>query len=137
MIVLSMENKTPIYKYKILVLDTIFKEIDPWRTEMVPEGSLIKNNKGMTIAKFISKKISLAELSGQNDRGQRVVTIDPLKRDMDVRIEILVKEIDGEYYFQDLSKVKANQSVFIPWNEGDLNHFIRSIVEVKDVSNKL
>ena len=77
----------------------------------------------------------MAEVSGETDTGRIVAMVDPLKRDMEATIEILVKEIEGEYYFQDLSKVKVNQSVFIPWNEGDLNHSIRSIVEVKDVGN--
>lgn len=123
---INEQKPKPSYK-KVRVL-TRFKEIEPVMESWMQPGNEVKNNKGEIIARLIDKTTTIARKEVNTALGSIVVGTNPIKRDVDVLVELLVKEIDDQYYFTDTYKIKPNEQVFIPWSTGHLTHFIISVV---------
>ncbi|OGG16559.1 hypothetical protein A3D78_02700 [Candidatus Gottesmanbacteria bacterium RIFCSPHIGHO2_02_FULL_39_14] len=123
----TLDEQRPISSYKKVRILTRFKEIEPFKESWIKIGNEVKNSKGETIAKVIDKTTTLATKEVNTASGNIVVGTNPIKRDVDVLVELLVKELDGIYYFTDTYKIKPNEQVFIPWPTGHLTHYILSV----------
>ena len=123
----SLDEVSPQPNYKKVQAVTRFKEIEPFMDEWIREGNEVKNNKGETIARVVRKTSSVARREVHTAAGSIVVGTNPIKRDVDVTLELLVKELEGQLYFTDTYKIKPNESVFIPWPSGQLSHYIISV----------
>lgn len=123
------EKKPDIKKRRVRVM-TIFKEVEPYLESWIKVGNEVKNNKGEIIAKVVEKTTNQTRKEVHTASGQIVAATNPLKKEVYVALEILVKEEDGQLYFTDTFKVKPNEQIFVPWPSGKLYHYIISVEPV-------
>lgn len=134
--IIFMDTKPPSYKYKKITFLSKFRAMEPSITDKLNVGSVIVNNKGIEIAKILDKKVSDAEVRVDTASGITSVSYNPIRKDMLVSVVILAKEIGGSYYFGDTQAVKTNDTIFLPWKEENLSHWIISIDDIKDFNPK-
>jgi len=123
----------PIYKYKKLLLTVKGKQTESWITDSLNISDTMTNNKGQILAKVLEKKVTLAEVRVDTASGLAVVSYDKTKRDIEAKLEILTKEINGEYYFIDKQKIKVDEAVTFYFKGITIYPKIISIDKVEDV----
>ncbi len=120
----------PNFPKEKLILKLKQKQIESWIADKIKIGSEIKNNKEETIVKVVDKKESLATPIGINYEsrsGRLLYSNEADRKDVELTIEILAENINGEYYFQKIRKIKTNESLYLPFNEVSIDFPIISI----------
>lgn len=120
---------SPQYETKKLVVTLKGKQIEPWIADNIRIGTTLVDNKGLILAEVLDKKVTLAEVRSDTAAGQALVTYDRLKRDLEVKVEILANKIDKTYYFAEFQKVKIDENLYLPFKEVSLSYPIISISE--------
>ena len=126
-LITDISKTRPQVKTRKIFLDTYVKELEPWQSGLLMNGSEIKNNKNEVLAKIIDIKIDFARVIGENDYGQTFETVNRLKREVKVKVELSVSEKYGNYYFFGINKISPNQEINFSWNDGEYLHQIVSV----------
>ena len=74
-----------------LVIEGIWLNTFPWNAEAIPVGGEMKDGMGNVVAKILDKQIYLSDMVVTSDDGRVLLRKNPLKRDVAIRAEILVK----------------------------------------------
>lgn len=117
-------NEKPKYEYKKLLVKLKGLKEDWWIGDAIKIGSVIKDNKEEEIVRVTSSKVSPA--------GGSLLNIDPNKSDVEVTVELKVKEVDNNYFYAETQKVKVDENLFLPFKEVSLNLPITSVREVAE-----
>lgn len=127
----------PQFEYKKFILTVLGRKVDPEFAENTLVGSTMVNNKGIVLAKVLDKKVTLAEVRVDTDKGQAVVSYDRTKRDIVLTVEVLVKKVSDTYYFLEYMKIKRDEDIDLFLKESSLWGLrILSIKEVPENTSK-
>jgi hypothetical protein len=127
--IIYVGNKPQDVKIKKLIVKAKAKYIDFWITDGINIGDSIIDNNNVRIAKIIDKTVNFAEARSDTSNGQARVTYDTIKRDLDLKIEITVKNIKEINYFMETQKVKINEWLNFPFPSELINAVITEIKE--------
>jgi len=110
-LILNLEN---VQKEEIteLIIEGIWLNNFPWNAEAIPIGGEMKDGMGNVVAKILDKQISLADMVVTTDDGRVFVRKNPLKRDVSIKAQILVKKQGDNFYFREDQKVKIGENLF-------------------------
>ena len=85
----------------------------PWVADAIVVGDVMKNNKGVTIAEIVDKKVENAEIITTDWRGEPLYKRDPLQKDITLTIKMRVLK-DGNFeYFNFNQNIQTDQRVKI------------------------
>ncbi|MBP9814112.1 hypothetical protein KBC80_02860 [Candidatus Woesebacteria bacterium] len=85
----------------------------PWVADAITVGDVMKNNKGVTIAEIVDKKVENAEIITTDWRGEPLHKRDPLQKDITLAIKMRVLK-DGNFeYFNFNQNIQTDQRVKI------------------------
>lgn len=134
-LVTFMEGMPDERKTKELIIEGIWLNTFPWHAEAIPIGGEMKDGAGRVVAKILDKEISLADMVVTTDDGRVFVRKNPLKRNVRIKAEILVKKRGDIFYFREDQKVKIGENLFIHLPEVDVEYI--SIKKIFDKDGKL
>lgn len=132
--ILSIGDRLPNYKFAEITFESTFKGLIPVTADNLQAGEYLTDQKGKILARVLDKKISPAEVRADTSAGEAKVSYDNTKRDMVITATVLVKEIEGNYYFEETQIVRQNESINIPWKSGVLGHWITKILKIREIS---
>ncbi len=115
-----------------LIIEGIWLNTFPWNAEAIPIGGEMKDGMGNVVTKILDKQISLADMVVTTDDGQVFVRKNPLKRDVSIKAQILVKKQGENFYFREDQKVKIGENLFLHFPGVDLEWL--SIKKIFDIS---
>lgn len=114
-----------------LIIEGIWLNTFPWNAEAIPVGGEMKDGMGNIVAKILDKQIFLADITVKTDDGRVLARKDPLKRDVFVKAQILVKKQGENFYFREDQKVKIGENLFLHFPEVDVEWLaIKKIVDI-------
>jgi hypothetical protein len=106
--------------------------IYPWQAENFKIGQKMRTDENTIVAELIDKEIVLAEITVTTDLGQVFARLNPLKRDLTLRVKVKTIKIGEQEYFAFLQPIKENNTIYIPFEDIDLeNANIISIEEIE------
>lgn len=117
-----------------LIIEGVWLDIFPWSAEAIKVGGKMKDGTGETVAEILEKRVELAEKTIETWQGNLVVSRDPLKRDIYLKIKLLVRKQGDNYYFREDQKVKVGENLFIHLPEIDVEWV--SVLKVFDKEGK-
>ncbi len=123
----------PVYKYKKIILSLKGRSWESWVVDSIKEGSEIKDSKGKTIAKIIDLKSGPAEVRSDSSLGQAKVSYDQTRKDFTIKAEMIVRDDNGIYYFEEFQKVKVAEGLYLTFAQNSLSPQISSIESVTDL----
>lgn len=121
-------------KIKEIVINGVRSDTFPWIAEAIQIGGKMRNEPENVIAEILEKRIELAKKTVKTWDGRLVVGRDPLKRDVYLKIKLLVKEKDENLYLYEDQKIKIGENIFIQLPEVDIG--LISITDIFDSDNK-
>jgi len=131
--VIYVGKEPPKYKHAKVSVNLRQKGILPEDAEAIKVNDQMTNNKGEILAKIIDKKVNFAEVRVDTESGLVLVSFDRTKRDVFLAVELRVKEVDNAYIFQEFQKVKANETITLPFKYITLYKYdITSVSEAKE-----
>lgn len=89
--------------------------ISPWYAENVKIGDVMRDSDGKTLAEIIDKKVSLADMTTADFRGNTYARKDPLKRDVEIKVRLRLTRSEGIDYFSYFLPIKKNFFISIPF----------------------
>jgi hypothetical protein len=128
-LVVYVEGVPDKRKWEERIVEARVTTIYPWEAEAIQIGSKMKDGAGRIIAEVLEKKVEAAReiivTSGlHTDEGERdrvtIVTTNPLKKDVTLKLKLLVSEAGGNWYFLDTQKAKVGEALWISLPEIDL-----------------
>lgn len=96
-----------------VIVEGVWLNNYPWNAEAIPIGGKMEDGMGNVVAEILGKEIRLAERTVETDWGGLVVSYDPLKRDIYLKVKLKVRESEGNLYFLYDKKVKIGENLFI------------------------
>jgi len=94
-------------------VETLWLMLPSWLPEAISVGDQMKDNNGKVVAEVLEKEVNLAETTTVNDRGEILIKIDPLNRDVILKLRILAKRKEDIYYFREVQVVKVGNALWI------------------------
>jgi len=120
-------SEIPVVNNRKLKIVVKGKQQETWLADKLNIGDEIKSSQGMVVGKITDKKSFPAEIRVDTASGQAVVSYDNTKRDIEITVELLCREIDKICYFMQDQKIKVNEGVYLPFNSVSINFPIISI----------
>lgn len=121
-------------KMKEVVIEGVWLNSYPWNAEAIPIGGKMEDGMGNVVAEVLDKKIELAERTVETDWGGLVVSRDPLRRDIYLKVKLKVRKRGDNLYFLYDKKVKVGENLFIQLSGVDIKWLaIRKIYDEKGV----
>lgn len=88
--------------------------VHPWRADAIHVGDTMKDDKGNTVAEILEKSVTLAETTTTTYLGETRATVDPLRRDVLMKIRLKTLNVEGVNYFTFYQVVKVGMGLYIP-----------------------
>lgn len=123
----------PDYKYKKIILSMKGRSWESWVVDSIKEGNEIKDSKGKTIVKITNVKSGPAEVRSDSSLGQAKVSYDQTRKDFTIKVELVARDDNGTYYFEEGQKVKVAESLYLTFAQNNLSPQISSIDSVLDL----
>lgn len=130
--VFDVSLEKPVRIIKTVRIQVKGRDFEPAVADAIRIGSEIKNSKGEILARVVDKKVTPAEVRVDTASGQAMTSYDQRKRDIEATVDVIVKDINGLYFFMETQKVKVYENIFLPFPEiGNLTLPIMRIVSEK------
>lgn len=100
-------------KMKEVIIEGVWLNNYPWNAEAIPIGGKMEDGMGNVVAEILEKRIELAEKTVETAWGGLVVSRDPLKRDIYLKVKLKVRESGDNLYFLYDKKIKVGENLFI------------------------
>jgi hypothetical protein len=115
--VMSIEGiSKPIEKH---VKTVTLKEysVYPWLADAVKVGTKMVDSDGAVLAEVLEKETVLAEHTTEDWQGGTHATVDPLRRDVTIRVKMQTYYSDGREYFSFFQPLKIGFNLWVPFEE--------------------
>lgn len=100
-------------KMREIVVEGVWLNSYPWNAEGIPIGGKMEDGMGNIMAEVLEKRIELAEKTVETAWGGLVVSRDPLRRDIYLKVKLKARESGDNLYFLYDKKVKIGENLFI------------------------
>jgi len=130
-LVLNIEGINEKKEMAELIIEGVWLNTFPWNAEAIPVSGEMEDGMGNVVAKILDKQIFLADMVITTDDGRVLVRKNPLRRDVAIRVKILVKKQGGIFYFREDQKVKIGENLFFHLPEVDVEW-----VSIKSIFDK-
>lgn len=122
------KNETKDWVYKKVKVKLY--ERRPWLAESIEVGDkVVDKTNGEIQSEILLKKVELSEVSIPTSRGL-VLARDPVLRDVEIDLRLLVNERVGVFYFANYQPVKIGNKLYIPME--DYNLYEAEVMSVED-----
>jgi hypothetical protein len=102
-------------------------DIYPWHEEQIVVGNKMVDSNGVVLAEIVGKETRLAETITTDDQGRIHLARNPLRRDVDVKIKVKGKRLEGIDYFADFQPLKVGFYVFFPFDTVNVDGAIAQV----------
>jgi len=102
----------------------------PWEADAIQVGGQMRDGRGRVVAEVLEKKVELAkEVTMTTKYGESVAIImtNPLRRDLTLKVKLLMSEQSGSWYFLKNQKIKVGGDIIISLSEIDISGNISRI----------
>ena len=110
---------------KLIALE--WRRIEPWRADAIQVGDTMKDSNGKIIAEVLEKKAQVAEESTTDYLGNILVSPNPLRRDVFLKMKIQTTESEGRFFFSFYQKLETGLELFIPLSKTSLHAVVTSV----------
>lgn len=83
----------------------------PWYTDSIKIGSTETDSNNKKIAEVIDKVVTPAQVAGETSSGQRVLTTDPQKVDMTLKVKVTAQQFGHRYVFRKNSTLLIGERI--------------------------
>lgn len=90
--------------------------VEPFITEAIKVGDTVKDLNDEVIVTVLEKQVTPAKRVSVDASGRALLVQDPIKKDLYLKLKLMVKEVSGEYYLFDDIKVTVSRRVPIHFN---------------------
>lgn len=126
-------KELPNLKSVVLRVNLKGRLIEPEAVEAIKMGDTIKNSKNNPIAKIVSKNDSTADLRIDSPLNISAMSTERSKRDVNIVLDLVVKNIDSSYFFIDNQRIRPSETFFISFPNVTLaNYQITKVELLKD-----
>lgn len=101
----------------------------PWEAEAISVGSVATDGINQ-IAQITNKKIDLAEMTVVTDKGEVFARVNPLKRDITLKLLVKAVKVDDQYFFSVYQPIKIGGRLIISFPRYDLLQNV--IIDIKE-----
>lgn len=107
----------PNYEEKYLKVEIKVNKIDPWLAREYNDSFRVENSDGKIVFHIINTITKPSENTEVNDQGKRVITFDPLYKDVYITAKIWVTCQEGICYFNGTMPVRVGEPISIQSNK--------------------
>lgn len=124
----------PHFSYENVDVILQVKYQEQWLANAIKQGDQLTDSKGRVLVKIDSVSVKPSKmLASQLDslRDQNVLTFDPNKVDIEIKVRLLAKKIDDTYYFNEIQRLKVGEGLFLPLKDVRFEFPITSVTAEK------
>lgn len=103
-----------------LVMEGVWLRCHPWIAEAIAVGDKMLDFSGEPVVEVTDKRVELAKVSVESASGAIVVSTDPLRRDLYLRLKVKARQKDGQYFLFYDKRIKVGEQLFIPLEKADI-----------------
>lgn len=98
--------------------------------EALSIGDKVFDHQGRVMAEIIDKQVSLADQLSYNDRGIAILTKNPLRDKIKLRVKAKVRKVNGELWFYELSRIQVDKWIPLMFDNISIYPVITSFEEI-------